>query len=214
MTQPSMKVARQPHMAIEDPAALREILRRAPFGHVGIVDGGLPVVIPMAYVSDDQHLYLHGSTRSRLMMAVGSGAPVFLTVTLFDGLVLAKSAYNHAMNYRSVSVYGTGTAITERAGKLAALKALSDKYVPGRWETVRAPTEGELESVLVARVPLDRMSGKARSGPPDDFPQDLSHPVWSGVLPFTLAPGGAEPDQHSPAVPPVNVQEAQARGAL
>ena len=134
-------------------------------------------------------LYIHGSAASRMLRRVEEGTAVCITVTLLDGLVLARSLFNHSMNYRSVVVLGTATAVQEPAEKIAALRTLSDHILPGRWEAARQPNEKELKATLVMRVPIEEFSAKVRQGPAVDDEADYSFPVWAGVLPLDTVPG-------------------------
>lgn len=165
------------------------ILDEALYGHVGFVDGGHPFVIPTIHVRIGDELFFHGSMASRLMAVIGSGAAVCVTVTLLDGLVLARSAFDHSMNYRSVVVLGSGRMVTDRGEKLAILKALSEHVVPGRWVEARPPSKPELDATAVACVPIREASAKIRTGGPKDRPQDQDWPVWAGVVPLSLQAG-------------------------
>ena len=177
-----------------DRATIHAILDEALTCHVGFVDEGQPMVIPTIHVRVGDELFFHGSNASRLLAVIGSGAPVCVTVTLLDALVLARSAFDHSMNYRSVVVLGTGRLVTDREAKLAALIALSEHVIPGRWDEVRPPTEQELNATTVACVPITEASAKIRSGPPKDRAEDYELPVWAGLLPLALTAGVAIPD--------------------
>lgn len=179
-----------------DRETIHAILDEALICHVGFVDEGHPMVIPTIHVRIGDELFFHGSNASRLLAVIGSGAPVCVTVTLLDALVLARSAFDHSMNYRSVVVLGSGRLVTEREAKLAALVALSEHVIPGRWDEVRSPTEQELNATTVACVPITEASAKIRSGPPKDRAEDCELPVWAGLLPLALTPGVAIPDPH------------------
>ncbi len=213
---PDTKVTRQPQMAVEDPVAIKAILKAAPFCNVAFTENSFPVIIPMAHASDETHLFLHGYHEGRFFKALSAGAPLCVSVTLFDGLVLAKSAYSHAMNYRSVSVYGSATEISDVREKLAVLKMISDKYVPGRWETCRHPNKQEMAEVMILKMPLDKISGKSRKGTPGDMEQDLDYPVWSGAVPFELVPKAPVTDPKSKVDIPIpqNVLDVVKKGAL
>lgn len=157
--------------------------------HVGFVADGKPVVIPTGYARDDDQLYIHGSQASRMLRTLKTGIDVCVTVTLIDGLVLARSAFHHSMNYRSVVVFGKATAIEEPAAKLAALRALSEHMIPGRWDEVRGPNEQEMKATTVLSLPLEEVSAKVRTGPPLDDEEDYALEIWAGVLPLKLVAG-------------------------
>src|SRR5262249_49390350 len=157
--------------------------------HVGFVFQGKPVVIPMAYGRAENVLYIHGSPASRLLRELANGVAVCITVTLLDGLVLARSAFHHSMNYRSVVVFGTAYAMKEITRKLKALQAISDHVMQGRWSEVRKPNESELRQTLVLELHLTEASAKVRSGPPIDEEGDYGLPVWAGELPISLVSG-------------------------
>ena len=173
---------------------MEAILDEGLVAHVGLAVDGQPFVLPMVYARVDGHLYLHGSAASRLLRALGAGAPVCVTVTLLDGIVLARSAFHHSMNYRSVVILGRAVAVTDAAEREVALAAMVDHAVPGRSEEVRPPDPKELAATLVVRVDLDEVSAKVRRGPPIDDHADLGLPVWAGVLPLRVVAGDPRPD--------------------
>ena len=154
--------------------------------HVGFAIEGQPYVIPTSYARKNDLLYVHGSAASRMLRHAGSGIPVCVTVTLLDGLVLARSIFNHSMNYRSVVVLGTAISIEDRAEKLAALQALSEHILPGRWKDSRQPNEQELKATSVLQVPIEEFSAKVRQGPVIDDEEDYSFPTWAGVIPLSM----------------------------
>jgi nitroimidazol reductase NimA-like FMN-containing flavoprotein (pyridoxamine 5'-phosphate oxidase superfamily) len=162
--------------------------------HVGVAVDGQPYVIPMVYARVGDDLYLHGSAASRLLRALAAGAPVCVTVTLLDGLVLARSAFHHSMNYRSVVILGSAVPVTDAAERERALAAMVDHAVPGRSGEVRPPDRKELAATLLVRVALGEFSAKVRFGPPIDDERDLDVPVWAGVLPLRLVAGDPCPD--------------------
>jgi uncharacterized protein len=166
--------------------------------HLGVVIDDEPVVLPTGYGRIGDTLYLHGSSANRSMLAA-AGQQVCVTVTLLDGLVCARAVFHHSMNYRSAVVLGAARLVTEATEKLAALRAVTDHLVPGRWEHTRAPSRKELAATAVLALPLDEASVKVRSGGPKDDPEDYDTAIWAGVLPAALAFGPAEPD---PALPP------------
>jgi nitroimidazol reductase NimA-like FMN-containing flavoprotein (pyridoxamine 5'-phosphate oxidase superfamily) len=165
------------------------ILDEGLVAHVGLAVDGQPYVIPMVFARVGEALYLHGSAASRLLRALSGGAAVCVTVTLLDGIVLARSAFHHSMNYRSVVVVGRAVPVTGKAERDRALAAMVDHAVPGRSAQVRPPDRKELAATLVIRVPLDEASAKVRTGPPIDDDRDLDLPVWAGVLPLQLVVG-------------------------
>ena len=186
-------VKRQPDRASYDAESVHAVLDAAPMGHLGFVVDGQPFVIPMLYGRVGDAVYLHGSVASRLLRTMAEGVAVCLTVTLVDGLVLARSAFHHSMNYRSAVLFGRAVAV-EGDEKGAGLKAISDHLRPGRWDEVRAPSDLELRQTSVLRLDVDEASAKARTGGPIDEPEDLDLPVWAGVIPCELAWGTPVPD--------------------
>jgi uncharacterized protein len=198
------RVVREPERGVYDRAAAYQILDEAFICHVGFAVDGQPFVIPTSYGRKDDALYIHGSAASRMLKRLDEAVPVCVTVTLLDGLVLARSLFNHSMNYRSVVVLGTGTAVKDPAEKVAALKVLSDHILPHRWEEARPPNDRELKATLVMRVPIEEFSAKVREGPAVDDEDDYSFPVWAGVLPLATVAGRPTADarlDNSIAVP-------------
>ena len=173
-----------------DREVIDQILDEGFICHVGFTTEGRPFVIPTGYARMGDSLVIHGSQASRMLRTLGEGIDVCVTVTLIDGLVLARSAFNHSMNYRSVVVFGRATVVDDSAAKIAALRALSEHMVPGRWDDVRAPNERELQQTTVLFLPLAEASAKVRTGPPLDDDEDYGLPVWAGVIPLRLV---AEP---------------------
>ena len=167
--------------------------------HVGFAAEGQPFVIPTGYARDGDKLYIHGSQASRMLRTLSAGIDICLTVTIVDGLVLARSAFHHSMNYRSVVVLGRATLIEDREEKLAALLALSEHFIRERWAEVREPTEEELIMTTVLTLPLVEVSAKIRTGPPLDDEEDYSMPVWAGVIPLRLEAGEPIQDPRLPA---------------
>jgi nitroimidazol reductase NimA-like FMN-containing flavoprotein (pyridoxamine 5'-phosphate oxidase superfamily) len=166
--------------------------------HVGFAAEGQPFVIPTGYARDGDKLYIHGSQASRMLRTLSAGIDVCVTVTIVDGLVLARSAFHHSMNYRSVVVFGRATLVEDREEKLAALLALSEHFIRGRWADVREPTEAELIMTTVLSLPLVEASAKVRTGPPLDDEEDYSMPVWAGVIPLRLEAGAPIKDPRLP----------------
>jgi nitroimidazol reductase NimA-like FMN-containing flavoprotein (pyridoxamine 5'-phosphate oxidase superfamily) len=162
--------------------------------HIGFVVDGQPFVIPTGYARVDDKLYIHGSQASRMLRTLADGVDACVTVTLVDGLVLARSAFHHSLNYRSVVVFGRATLVTDPAEKNSALFAFSEQVVRGRWNDVREPTEAELVQTSVLCLPLEEVSAKVRTGPPIDDDEDYALPIWAGVLPLKLTAGAAIKD--------------------
>lgn len=199
------RVKRHPERARYDAASVEAILDEGLVAHVGITTDAGPVVIPTAYGRVGDTLYLHGSPASRLVRSLAGGIDVCVTVTLLDALVLARSAFHHSMNYRSVVVFGRATEVRDLAEKRDALEAFVDHVVPGRSAQVRPPTEKELRGTSVLALPIGEASAKVRTGPPIDDDEDLVLPVWAGVLPYAPVAGAPERDAHTPAdreIPP------------
>jgi nitroimidazol reductase NimA-like FMN-containing flavoprotein (pyridoxamine 5'-phosphate oxidase superfamily) len=157
--------------------------------HVGFTVDGQPFVIPTGYARVEDQLYIHGSQVSRMLRTLSEGIDVCVTVTLVDGLVLARSAFHHSINYRSVVIFGNAKLVDERAAKLAALFAFSEHVIRGRWDDVREPTEQELKATTVLSLSLAEASAKVRSGPPVDDEEDYALDVWAGVLPLKTFAG-------------------------
>lgn len=191
---PRTTVRRLPERATYDADVVRAILDEGLVAHVGFVHDGQPYVIPMAYGRDGDWLILHGSLASRLLRALAGGAPVCVTVTLLDGLVIARSAFHSSMNYRSVVVLGVAEPVEDPAEKRRALDRLVEHLVPGRTAEARPMTDTEVKRTLVVRIPLREASAKVRTGPPVDDEEDYALPIWAGVLPLTIAAGDPEPD--------------------
>lgn len=188
------RVRRVPQRAIYDRAAIEAILDEAIVGHLGLVEDGYPVVTPTLVARVGDAVYVHGSAASRTLRALRGGVPACLTVTLVDGLVLARSAFHHSVNYRSVVLYADAESIEKREEKLVALKAFTNKLVAGRWDDVRPPSAQELKATMVLRLPLTDASAKARSGPPEDEEGDYALDAWAGVLPMQLERLAPKPD--------------------
>jgi nitroimidazol reductase NimA-like FMN-containing flavoprotein (pyridoxamine 5'-phosphate oxidase superfamily) len=194
------RIRRLPEKATTDTAALHALLDAAKVAHVAFVDSTGPVNIPVAAARDGDLLLLHGSTGSRLLRTMAAGTEVCATVTLLDGLVLARSAFESSMHYRSAVIRGVPTVVTD---KLSALRAMSEAWMPGRWETLRPPTSKELAATLVVALPLTEWSLKISNGHPDDPPEDLDAPVWAGVLPVVASYGDPVPAPDLRGDPPV-----------
>jgi nitroimidazol reductase NimA-like FMN-containing flavoprotein (pyridoxamine 5'-phosphate oxidase superfamily) len=191
---PRTRVVRLPQRGVYDRDAVNQILNEALLCHVGFVADAQPFVIPMSYGRDGDTLYIHGSPASRMLRHLEQGVPVCITVTLVDGLVLARAISNHSMNYRSVVILGTATLVDDPAEKLAALRAISEHIIPHRWDDSRQPNEKELKATSVLRLPINEFSAKVRVGPPVDDEDDYSFPTWAGVIPLEMTAGAAIPD--------------------
>ena len=191
---PRTRVVRLPQRGVYDRDAVNQILNEALLCHVGFVADAQPFVIPMSYGRDGDTLYIHGSPASRMLRHLEQGVPVCITVTLVDGLVLARAISNHSMNYRSVVILGTAKLVDDPAEKLAALRALSEHILPHRWDDSRQPNEKELKATSVLRLPINEFSAKVRVGPPMDEEEDYSFPTWAGVIPLEMTAGAAIPD--------------------
>ncbi len=176
-----------------DRADLDAVLEAGLVCHLGVVIGGVPVVLPTGYGRIGDSLYLHGSSANRSLLGA-AGQQVCVTITLLDGLVCARAVFHHSMNYRSAVVFGEARLVTEADEKLAALRAVTNHLVPGRWEHSRQPTRKELAATAVLALPLDEASVKVRAGGPKDDEEDYASGIWAGVLPAALTFGPAQPD--------------------
>lgn len=183
------RVVREADRAVYDRETVYRILDEGFLCHAGFVVDGQPFVIPTSYGRWDATLYIHGSAASRMLRQFKEGVPVCITVTLIDGLVLARSIFNHSMNYRSVVVLGKATLVNDPAEKLAALRTLSEHILPGRWDDSRQPNERELKATSVLQVPIEEFSAKVRQGPAIDDEEDYSFPTWAGVVPLEMVAG-------------------------
>lgn len=183
------KLKRLPKRGHYDRETVYGILDEGFICHIGFVVEGHPVVIPTGYARVDDKLYIHGSQASRMLRTLAGGLDVCVTVTLLDGLVLARSAFHHSMNYRSVVVFGQATLVDDPEEKMSALVALSEHIIRGRWKDVREPTELEMKQTTVLSLTLEEASAKIRTGPPLDDEEDYSLPMWAGVVPLKLVAG-------------------------
>src|SRR5919199_1244365 len=204
---PSTRITRLAERQREDREALHEVLDSALVAHVAVVRDGVPVVLPLLHARDGERLLLHGSTGGGLLREAAAGAPVTVAVTVVDGLVVADSLFESSANYRSAVVFGR-CSVVPAEGRLDALRALSDRLLPGRWEEVREPTPKELAATLVLELPLDHSSVKVRTGPPSPFdataaPPPEGVPLWWGVVPLRQTPGEPQTAPDVPAGTPV-----------
>jgi hypothetical protein len=188
------QVKRLPKRGAYDRETVFKILDEAFVCHAGFVVDGQPYVIPTNFGRAGDTLYLHGSAASRMLRTLSEGIPVCVTVTLVDGLVLARSAFHHSANYRSVVVLGTAHLVSDPAEKMEALRLFTEHIMKGRWDDIRQPTEQELKGTTVLALPLEEVSAKIRTGGPIDDEEDYALPVWAGVLPLPVTPGAPIPD--------------------
>jgi len=182
-------VKRHPERGAYERATIDAILDEALICHVGFNVDGQPFVIPTIHARHGDTLYLHGSPGSRMLRTLKEGVHLCVTATLLDGLVLARSVYNHSMNYRSVVVLGQARELTDETEKLHAMECVVEHVVPGRWSEARQPNESEIKATTILALSLDEASAKIRTGPPIDFDEDLELPVWAGVIPLDLRRG-------------------------
>ena len=198
-----VRVRRVHEKASYERDAVKAILDEALVAHLGFAHEGQPFVIPTLHARLGEEVYVHGSSASRTLRAVGGALPACLTVTLLDGLVFARSVFEMSANYRSVVVLGEARAVTDADEKLRALQAFSDQVMPGRWEAARKPTRQELKATAVLALPLDEASAKISTGGPDDGEsEDAALPVWAGHVPLRLVAGEPVPCPHlRPGIP-------------
>ena len=189
------RIKRAPKRGLYDRESIYQILDEALICHVGFVENGQPYVIPINFARVEDSLLLHGANSSRLIKHIQAGHPVCVEVTLVDGLVLARSVFNHSVNYRSVVLYGVGRAVEGNQEKLAALEAITEHFLPGRWREARQPNRKELNATSVVCIKIDQASAKVRSGPPIDDEADQGLPIWAGVIPLQELPLPPERDK-------------------
>ncbi len=197
-TTPRTQVKRRAQRGNYDRPVINQILDEGLICHVGFVVDGQPFVIPTAYGRIDDQIYIHGSPMSRMLRSLQQGIEVCITVTLLDGLVLARSAFHHSMNYRSVVIFGTAIVVENPAEKMTALKAFTEHIIRDRWSEVRPPTAPELAGTLVLALSLAEASAKIRTGPPVDDEADYALPVWAGELPLRVIANAPVADPRSP----------------
>jgi uncharacterized protein len=191
---PNSRIKRHPERGSYDRDAVYAILDAGLVCHVGYALGDQPLVTPTIHWRERDTLYWHGSAASRMLETLAKGVKACVTVTIVDGLVVARSAFTHSMNYRSAMVFGTAHLVEDRAEKLAALEYLIDRLYPGRWAELRPPHEKEIKATSVIAMPIVEASAKIRSGPPLDYDADMGAPVWAGVIPLALTPGAPVAD--------------------
>jgi nitroimidazol reductase NimA-like FMN-containing flavoprotein (pyridoxamine 5'-phosphate oxidase superfamily) len=197
------RVIREPQRGVFDREAIYKILDEGFICHVGFAVDGQPFVIPTMYARVGDAIYFHGSAASRMLRNVSAGIPVCITVTLVDGLVLARSVFNHSMNYRSVVALGKATLVDAGAEKMEALRGFTEKILPGRWEEARQPNEKELKATSILRLELNEVSAKVRVGPPEDDAEDYALGIWAGVLPMEVKAGAPVRDERCDGAIPV-----------
>lgn len=200
---PRTQIKRLPKRGHYDRETVYQILDTAFVCHVGFSVDGQPYVIPTNYGRTGDTLYLHGSAASRMLKTLSAGVPVCVTVTHVDGLVLARSAFHHSVNYRSVVVLGTARLVDDPAEKMEALRVFTEHVMKGRWDDVRQPTEQELKATTVLALPLEEVSAKVRTGGPNDDEPDYALPVWAGVLPLETVAKEPIPDPQRKSDTPV-----------
>jgi uncharacterized protein len=186
MPTPRTRVIREPHRGMYDRETVYRILDEGLLCHIGFSVDGQPYVIPTSYGRKDANLYIHGSAASRMLRNLQGGVSACVTVTLLDGLVLARSVFNHSMNYRSVVILGKATLVGDPEEKLEALRVIAEHIIPGRWADARQPNERELKQTSVLCLPIEEFSAKVRTGPPIDDEEDYSFPTWAGVVPLEM----------------------------
>jgi nitroimidazol reductase NimA-like FMN-containing flavoprotein (pyridoxamine 5'-phosphate oxidase superfamily) len=188
------RVRRLSEKARYDEAEVFSVLDAGLVAHVGFIDADQPVVIPMLYARDGGRLLLHGASKARIVKLLASGAPVCVNVTLLDGIVAARSAFNSSLNYRSVVVFGSARILEAEEERMQALRLLSEQVLPGRWQELRAPLPRELRMTAVIELSIDAASAKIAEGPPQDEEADYATPVWAGVIPIASILGEPEGD--------------------
>jgi uncharacterized protein len=199
-----VRLRRKRERGAYDRERIEQILDEGLIAHLGIVDpDGQPIVVPTLHARHGDVVYCHGSPAARSLKALAAGAPACLTVSLIDGLVLARSAMHHSANYRSVVILASARLVDEPAEKLRALEAIVEQLVPGRWAQVRPPTENEMKATSVLALPIEEASAKIRTGPPLDDEEDYALDTWAGVIPLSLTPGTPEADPRLPGAIPV-----------
>lgn len=209
------RIKRMPKRGVFDRGAVYRILDEGFVCHVAFAVDGQPYAIPTGYARVGDAIYLHGSAASRMLRSLGAGLSVCVTVTLVDGLVLARSAFHHSVNYRSVVILGQARLVTDPDEKAAALRAFTNHIVPGRWEEVRPVTAQELLGTSVLVLPIEEASAKIRTGPPVDDEEDLEWPVWAGVVPLALQSGDPVPDTHVlPGTAPPDPARLERKGPI
>ena len=189
------KVRRIPKRGAYDKATVYAIVDDALICHVGMVEGDRPFVIPTIHARQGDNILIHGATTSRMLNYIAAGRELCITVTHLDGLVLARSAFHHSMNYRSAVLFGKGELVEDSAEKMEALRLFTEKLIPNRWDDARQPNAKELKATSIVRIPIELASAKVRTGPPGDDDEDYALDVWAGVLPIRTVFGQFEADE-------------------
>ncbi len=179
------KVKRSPKRGFYDKETIYKILDNHFVCQIAFVYEGYPVVIPTIYGRDDDKLYIHGATVSRMLLELEKGVPMSINITQTDGIVLARSAFHHSLNYQSVTIFGQASIVTDENERYKALKLISDQIIPYRWEEVRSPSKKELKATKILKIPIMEASAKIRKGPPSDEKEDYNLPIWAGEIPIT-----------------------------
>ncbi len=179
------KVKRSPKRGFYDKKTIYKILDNHFVCQIAFVYEGYPVVIPTIYGRDNNNIYIHGATVSRMLLELEKGVPISINITQTDGLVLARSAFHHSLNYQSVTIFGEATLVIGKNERFKALKIISDQIIPNRWDEVRLPSEKELKATKILKIPIIEASAKIRQGPPSDEKEDYNLPIWAGVIPIT-----------------------------
>ena len=188
------RLMRYPKRASYDRAVIYPIIDEALVCHVSFALDGQPFVIPTIHARDGDSILLHGLKGGRLLEYIEAGNPVAIAMTIVDGIVFARTVFNHSMNYRSVVLFGRGKIVEEPEAKLAALHRLTERVIPGRWEEARAPNEKEIKATTIVAIDIEQATSKCRQGPPGDDGEDLEFPVWAGVLPTPIVTQAAQTD--------------------
>jgi nitroimidazol reductase NimA-like FMN-containing flavoprotein (pyridoxamine 5'-phosphate oxidase superfamily) len=208
------KVKRMPERGHYDAATIYPIVDAALLCHVGFALGGQPYIIPTLHARQGDTILLHGAKGSRLLRYIQSGGEVCITMTLIDGIVLARSVFHHSINYRSAVLFGKGAVIADDQARLQALEAFTERLIPGRWQDARIPNALELKQTTIVAVPIESASAKVRTGPPGDEDDDLGLPVWAGILPIRQIAGApiADPQLNSGIELPDYIRDFDVRG--
>jgi hypothetical protein len=197
------RVTRYPKRGVYDSETIYPIIDEALVCHVSFALEDQPYIIPTIHARQDDRILMHGLTGGRMLDYIEAGNPVAIAVTIVDGLVCARTAFNHSMNYRSVVVFGRGRVIEEPSEKMEALRCLTERVIPGRWEHIRPPTEKEMKATSIVGIEIEQASAKVRQGPPGDDGEELEFPVWAGVIPLPIVPQLAETDPKQTAGYPI-----------
>ena len=197
------RLMRYPKRGAYDKETIYPILDEALVCHVSFAIDGQPFIIPTIHARQDDRILVHGLKGGRMVEHIEAGHPIAVAVPLLDGLVCARTAFNHSMNFRSAAVFGTGTVIDEPAEKLEALRCLTERVVPGRWPHIRPPNDKELKATTIIGITIEQATAKIRRGPPGDDGEDLDFPVWAGVIPLPVIPQAPETDPKQTAGYPV-----------